>query len=339
MIVDLRSDTLTKPTAAMREAMANAPVGDDVFGEDPTVNALQEKCAAMFGMEASLFMISGTMGNQAAINVHTQPGHEIICSSLSHIYLYEGAGAARISGCSMRMMEGDRGRISAKDVSSNVNNRNDAHLPYTSMVSLEDTVNKGGGAICNLEEIKRIRKVCDEHHLKLHLDGARMFNALVETGHDYKEYAAPFHSINFCLSKGLGAPVGSILLGSKDFIRSAHRVRKVMGGGMRQAGILAAAGIHALDHHVARLKHDHARAKTIGIELKKYSWVKDVMGIETNIVILQLNNDLKPADLVKKLASLDILCFPFGEDKVRFVTHLDFGDEHLEELIERLKGV
>lgn len=337
MIADLRSDTLTKPTAAMREAMMSAAVGDDVFGEDPTMNALQEKCAAMFGKEAALFVTSGTLGNQIAIKVHTNPGDEIICSTLAHIYLYEGGGAARISGCSVRTVTGDRGRISHSDITVNINNRSDAHLPYTSLVSIEDTCNKGGGSYYSLEEIIRLRNVCDQHGLGFHLDGARMFNALVETQCDYKTYAAPFHSINFCLSKGLGAPVGSVLVGSAEFIKKAHRVRKVLGGGMRQVGFLAAAGIYALDHHIPRLREDHVRARSIALELQNLSWVKEVLPVDTNIIIFALADGLNAQHIVKKLGAEGVLCFPFGENKIRFVTHLDFTDDHLDKVSACLK--
>ncbi|MBL7942967.1 MAG: low-specificity L-threonine aldolase [Flavobacteriales bacterium] len=339
MIADLRSDTLTKPTAAMREAMASAEVGDDVFGEDPTVNLLESRCASLFGKEAALFVPSGTMGNQIAIAAHTQRGDEIICASISHIYLYEGGGAARHSGCSLRLIQKDDGLLDARDIADNVNSREDDHLPYTRLVSLEDTCNKGGGTCYTLEGIGGIRKLCDERGLHLHLDGARVFNALVHTGYDYKTYAQSFDSMNFCLSKGLGAPVGSMLVGSRAFIRTAHRVRKAFGGGMRQAGILAAAGIYALDHHVERLKDDHHRAQLLAEMVARLPWVVGVTQPQTNIVIFEVSAEKTARQRVDELKEQGILCFPFGPQKIRFVTHLDFHDEHLEVVSKGLKSI
>jgi threonine aldolase len=337
--IDLRSDTLTLPTPQMREAMFSAEVGDDVFNEDPSINAFQEYAASYFGMEAALYCSSGTQTNQIAINAQTRPGDEVICSSIAHVYLYEGGGIAKNSGCSVRLLEGDRGRITAAQVSDNVNSREHDYLPYTSLVCLEDTVNKGGGAIYDFNEIKAIRKVCDENGLNLHLDGARLFNALVETKIDAKEYASHFDTMSICLSKGLGAPVGSLVLGTKEFISRAHRLRKSYGGGMRQAGFLAAAGLYAMQHQVERLKEDHAHARAIGQALQPLSWVADVLPVDTNIVIFQVRDGLSANDVVAKLAKQEIHCFTFGPDKIRFVTHLDFTNDHLMALLDRLSRI
>lgn len=338
-MIDLRSDTVTRPTEAMKAAMQAAPVGDDVFAEDPSINALQEEVAAMFGKEAALFCPSGTMTNQIAINVHTRPGDDVICASVAHIYLYEGGGVARNSGCSVRLLEGDRGRLSADEIEANVNRRQDTHLPFTRLVSLEDTVNKGGGCYYDHAEILRIKEVCNRHDLGLHLDGARLFNALVETGMSPEEYAKPFDSISICLSKGLGAPVGSLVIGSRDFIHRAHRVRKVFGGGMRQAGSLAEAGRFALKHHVERLRDDHRRARTLGEALQKCHWVSNVMRVDTNIVIFSTNASGGAAAVVDALNKAGILCFAFGKEKVRFVTHLDFTEDHLEQTLNILPRI
>lgn len=268
-MIDFRSDTLTKPSPAMLEAMFNAKVGDDVFGEDPAVNELEEKAAGMFGMEAAIFCPSGTMTNQIAIKCHTQPGDEIICDKLSHIYQYEGGGIAFNSGCSVKLIDGDHGRITAEQIEASINNRNDAHKAYSKLVSLENTANRGGGACYNFEDIKSIKKICEANDLLLHLDGARLFNALVEKNESPKDYGKLFDSISICVSKGLGAPVGSILIGKKNLIAKARRIRKVFGGGMRQAGYLAAACVYALDNNIERLKEDHLHAKQLAIALQK----------------------------------------------------------------------
>ncbi len=328
--IDLRSDTVTKPTSAMLEAMMAAPVGDDVFGEDPTINLLQEKAAAMFGVEASLYCPTGTMTNQLAIRNHCTPGSEVICDQLSHIYLYEGGGVAVNAQSSVKLINGNQGRITANMVQDNINNPSDIHLPVTRLVSLENTVNKGGGAIYDFEEIKKIKEVCINNDLKLHLDGARLFNAIVEQDISPKEYGEIFDSISICLSKGLGCPVGSLLLGDKDFIEKARRFRKLMGGGWRQAGFIAAAGVYALDNNIDRLKEDHKRAKLIGEILKSKSFVKNVYPIETNIIIFELPESILAATFVEAMADKGVLCVPFGKHLVRFVTHLDFTDDDLQ---------
>lgn len=337
MKIDLRSDTITKPTPAMLQAIMSAKVGDDVFEDDPTVNALQEKVADLFGMEAALYCPSGTMTNQIGIRVNTQPQDEVICHKHSHVYLYEGGGMMWNSMCSPKLLEGDRGRITAEQVAEAIN-PDDIHFPNSKLVVLENTMNKGGGAIYDLEEIKKIRKVCDEHGLKLHLDGARLFNALAETGESPKEYGTLFDTISVCFSKGLGAPVGSVLLGSKETIKQARRVRKALGGGMRQAGYLAAACIYALDHNLERLKEDHTRARHIGQLMEQLAHVSQVYPVDTNIVIAELANRTSKVYL-SQLEEAGILAVSFGPNLVRFVTHLDFTDDHLMEFEQRLKKI
>jgi len=329
MVIDLRSDTVTRPTAGMKEAMFAAPVGDDVFGEDPTVNALEDKLAGLFGMEAGLFCPSGTMTNQIAIRLHTRIQTEVICHQYSHIYLYEGGGIMANSLASVKLLPGDLGKITSTQIAESIN-PDDVHAPETTLVSLENTMNKGGGSIYTLDEIKPIHALCKEKGLKLHLDGARLFNALVETGESPADWGAHFDTISICLSKGLGCPIGSVLLGTKSDIKRARKVRKVFGGGMRQAGILAAAGIYALDHQIDRLKEDHARARALGEILRKQSFVIETLPVSTNIVIARLEG-ITPEELLKKLAEKNIKAVKFGKELVRFVTHLDFGDAELEE--------
>lgn len=329
MFIDLRSDTVTKPSKGMKEAMFSAEVGDDVFGDDPTVLALETKATEMFGMEAALFCPSGTMTNQLAIRVHTHPGSEVICDKYSHIYLYEGGGVALNSFSSLKLIDGDRGRLNAQQVRDAINNPDDIHQPTTSLVSLENTMNKGGGCYYQLSDIEQIKAVCEEKNLPLHLDGARLFNALVETNESPKIYGKLFDSISICLSKGLGCPVGSLLLGKKDFIKKARRSRKVMGGGWRQAGFLAAAGIYALENNIERLQEDHNRAIQIGKVLERLPFVKNIYPIDTNIVIFELPTTILSSDFVKKMNEQNIGCVVFGKHLVRFVTHLDFTDDHL----------
>lgn len=333
-MIDLRSDTVTLPTPAMREAMMAAPVGDDVFGEDPTVNLLQERIAAYFGHEAALFCPSGTMTNQIAIRVHTQPGDEVICADVSHVYLYEGGGIARNSGASVRLVSGDNGRMSAADVTANIN-ADDSHLARTRLVSLEDTVNKGGGCCYDLAAIEEVSKATRGNGLGMHLDGARLFNALVAKGHDPIAYGQHFDSISVCFSKGLGAPVGSALIGSRDFIREAHRIRKTFGGGMRQAGFLAGAVVHALDHHVDRLAEDHRRAEAMAQLIAQDERVSKVMPVETNIVIFELS-EMTATQWVEWATKRGVLAVPFGPKKVRLVTHLNIDDQDVKTFAEAL---
>ena len=287
LTIDLRSDTLTQPTSGMKEAMFTAPVGDDVLGEDPTVNALETKIAGLFGMEAALFCPSGTMTNQIAIRLHTGPQKEVICHQYSHIYLYEGGGIMANSMASVKLLTGDLGKITAAQMAESIN-PDDVHAPETTLVSIENTMNKGGGSIYTLDEIKPIHVLCKEKGIKLHLDGARSFNALVETDESPVDWGAQFDTISICLSKGLGCPIGSVLLGTKIDIKRAKKVRKVFGGGMRQAGFLAAAGIYALDHQVERLKEDHLRARVLGQFLVQAPNVTEVLPVATNIVIARL---------------------------------------------------
>ncbi|WP_194774184.1 threonine aldolase family protein [Pararhodonellum marinum] len=337
MNIDLRSDTLTKPSKGMLEAMFQAKVGDDVFNEDPTVQLLEQKLADRFGMEAGLFCPSGTMTNQIAIRLHTQIQTEVICHKYSHIYLYEGGGIMSNSLASVKLLDGAYGKISQEDILEAIN-PDDVHAPETTLVSLENTMNKGGGSIYRLEEIRPIKAICKQHELKLHLDGARLFNALVETGENPKDWGAQFDTISICLSKGLGCPVGSVLLGSKSDIKRARKVRKAFGGGMRQAGFLAAAGIYALDHQVDRLKEDHVRAKKIGEMLAVHPLVSEVFPVATNIVIAKLKGT-SPAAMLQKLTEKGIKAVKFGSDQIRFVTHMDFNDQMLEEFGVRLRAI
>jgi threonine aldolase len=338
MIIDLRSDTITKPTAAMQEAMWAAEVGDDVFGTDPTVNQLQEKAARMFGMEDALFCPSGTMTNQLAIRVHTAPGSDVVCDKNAHIYLYEGGGIMLNAFSSVKLVDGDRGRITASQVEEAISPVNDIHSTVTRLVALENTMNKGGGSYYDFNEIKAIQQVCQANQIPLHLDGARLFNALVETGETTQQYGEVFDSISICLSKGLGCPIGSLLLGTKEVITKARRFRKVMGGGWRQAGFLAAAGIYALDHHVERLQEDHQRARAISKMFAQRPEVVAILPVDTNIVIVQLDRTISETAYVKQLAAAGILAVSFGKQLVRFVTHLDFTDNHLTEMEKVLKN-
>ena len=338
MHINLISDTVTKPTPAMLEAMMKAEVGDDVFEEDPTVNELQSKAAQMFGKQAALFCPSGTMTNQIAIKCHTQPLDEVICDHYSHIYQYETGGYAYNSGVAINLIEGSNGKVTANQVEAAVKPEFD-WLPLSRLVVLENTANKGGGSFYTLEEVAVISKMCKEKNLSLHLDGARLFNALVETGERTQDWGNQFDSISICLSKGLGAPVGSLLIGDNELIKKARRIRKVMGGGMRQAGFLAAAGIYALDHHVERLKEDNDRAKILGQTLADQHWVVNVRPVQTNIVIFDLSPALTAADFLEKIKMQGINAAPFGPNTVRFVTHLDFTEQMLEKTVNILEGL
>tara|TARA_R110001632_G_scaffold23425_5_gene66330 strand:- start:1377 stop:2423 length:1047 start_codon:yes stop_codon:yes gene_type:complete len=337
MKVDLISDTVTKPTKGMLEAMMNAQVGDDVFKSDPTVNLLQEKAAQLFGMEDALFFPSGTMANQAAIKLHTQPGDKLFCDKWAHVYNYEGGGAAFNSGVSCKLIDGERGMFTAEQLQVAAAGRSDIHVPYSRLVCIENTTNKGGGACWDFEELKKIKQVCVDNDLEYHLDGARLFNALIAKNETAKQYGDLFDTISICLSKGLGAPIGSILLGTKEHITKALRIRKLFGGAMRQAGFLAAAGIYALDNHIERLADDHSRAKKIESLLKTLPYIKKVEPVETNILIFYVNDDLDADDFIAKMADKNILLTPMGDGKIRIVTHLDFTDEMLDKLLNELK--
>ncbi|MDA8979770.1 low-specificity L-threonine aldolase [Chitinophagales bacterium] len=336
-MIDLRSDTVTKPTPAMLEAMMTAAVGDDVFHEDPTVQKLENYLAELFSQEAGLFCPSGTMCNQIAMKVHTQPMDEIICDKLSHVYYYETGGYAFNSGCSIRLIDGDRGRITAQQILDNIQADYD-WLPVSKLVVVENTCNKGGGAIYAIEELQKISAVCREKGLKLHLDGARMFNALVASQTNAEDYHNLFDSISICLSKGLGSPIGSVLLGDKAFIKRARKVRKAFGGGMRQVGLLAAAGLYALKNNVERLEEDHANAWFLAEELKKLPYVSSVIPPETNIVIFDVASSVHPVDLITYLEKYGIRVVQFGPKSIRMVTHLDVNREQLEEVVRCMEG-
>lgn len=336
MIIDYRSDTVTRPTEGMRAAMAAARLGDDVFGEDPSINELEAKTAAMFGMDAALYCPSGTMTNQIAIKVHTQPGEEVICDESSHVYQYEGGGIAFNSGASVRLLYGDRGRITARQVLEAIN-PDDVHKPISRLVSLENTCNRGGGACYDFSEIEKIKEVCRQHGLAFHLDGARLWNAMVAKGETALQYGRAFDSISVCLSKSLGCPVGSVLVGTKEFIRKARRIRKVFGGGMRQAGVLAAAGIYALDNHIQRLAEDHAHAQQLAAALEGKHFVKYILPVETNIVIFELNEGQSAPEWVAKMKEKNILGYAIAPNRVRLVVHLDISPGMIERTIEQFE--
>lgn len=334
-MINLISDTVTKPTPGMLQAMMQAEVGDDVFGEDPSVNTLEEYVADLFGHEAAVFCPSGTMTNQIALKVHTQPLDEVVCDHYSHIYQYESAGFAFNSGISVNLLQGENGKIKAGQVAQAIKPTHD-WLPRTRLVVLENTCNKGGGSYYTLDEIKPIAQVCRQHDLRLHLDGARLFNALVETEEDPREVGRTFDSVSLCLSKGLGAPVGSVLIGNRDFIREARRFRKVMGGGMRQAGYLAAAAQYALEHQVERLREDNERARRIGQLLETLPYVDSVRPVKTNILIFDVKAPYTAASFLQKLAEHGIKASPFGPQTVRFVTHLDVTETMIQQVMEVL---
>jgi len=332
-MIDYRSDTVTRPTPGMLEAMNQAVVGDDVFGEDPTVNRLEKMCAALFGKPAAMFCPSGTMTNQIAIKCHTQPGDEVICDFLSHIYQYEGGGIAFNSGVSVRLINGDKGRITADQVLEAINPI-DVHKAITSLVSLENTANRGGGSCYDINEIQRIRELCTQKSLQLHLDGARIFNALVAKSESPLRYGELFDSISICLSKGLGAPVGSVLIGDTPFIQQARRIRKVFGGGMRQAGYIAAAGIYALENHIARLANDHHHARLIAAAWEKKSFIGSIYPVETNIIIFEVSNTYTAPQLAVKLKENDILAIAISPRMIRMVVHLDIHELDVERTID-----
>lgn len=335
MIIDFRSDTVTKPTPGMLEAMMKAKVGDDVFGEDASINELEQMTASMFGMEAALFCPSGTMTNQIAIKCHTQPGDEVICDESSHIYQYEGGGIAFNSGASVKLLSGDRGRINSMQVKAAIN-ADDVHKANTSLVSLENTSNRGGGSCYDLKEIKKMQHLCKENKLAFHLDGARLWNALIAKNETAKQHGETFDSISVCLSKSLGCPVGSLLLGKTDFIKKARRIRKAFGGGMRQAGFIAAAGIYALENNIKRLEEDHIHAKQIAEAITKKEFVKMVLPVETNIIIFELKDTITAPDLVAKLKTENILGYAIAPNRVRLVLHLDITPEMVSKTINTI---
>ena len=337
-MINLISDTVTKPTPEMLRAMMNAEVGDDVFGADPTVNKLEKLASEMFGKQAAVYCPSGTMTNQIAIKTHTQPLDELICDIDSHVYQYETGGYGFNSGIGIKLLQGKHGKITPDQISSSVNPDYD-WLPHSRLVVIENSCNKGGGSMYTLEEIKSIAKTCKDLGLSLHLDGARLFNVLVETGDTTQEIGSQFDSISICLSKGLGAPVGSLLIGDAGFIKQARRYRKVMGGGMRQAGYLAAAGIYALENHVERLKIDNNRAKEIGKLLEDVSYVSGMKPVYTNILIFDVVDQVSVNDFLDKLRSKGIAATAFGPQSVRFTFHLDITEQDMDELKNILRNL
>jgi len=336
--IDFRSDTVTRPSPQMLKAMGRAKVGDDVFNEDPSVNKLQEIAAEMFGMEAALYCSSGTQTNQIAIKCHTRPGDEVICHTDAHIYQYEGGGIAFNAGCSVKLLNGDRGRINAEQVQNAINNNEDVHKAYTRLVCVENTSNRGGGSCYNFDELRKIKKVCSKNNLAFHIDGARLFNALVAKNETPRQYGKLFDSISICLSKSLGCPVGSLLLGSRSFIAQARRVRKVLGGGMRQAGFIAAAGIYALENNIGRLAQDHAHAKVIAAALEGNSYVQLVLPVETNIIIFETKGITAP-ELVAALKEKNILGYAIAPDRVRLVLHLDITKQMVNQTIKAIHSL
>ena len=335
-MIDLRSDTVTKPSKFMKKYMMDAALGDDVFQDDPTVKELENKTARMFGHEAGLFCSSGTMTNQIALMVYLRPGDEVICSSEAHIYNYEGGGIARNSGASARLINRNSGIVYLDEIIDNIN-PDDIHYPVTNLVALENTINRGGGICYPISEIEKISKFCESKNIPLHLDGARLFNALVKTGVKANYIGPLFDSISICFSKGLGAPVGSVLVGSKEFIHKARRVRKVIGGGMRQVGMLAAAGIYALENNIERLAVDHQHANLLAEGLRSCSWIDKVMEVETNIVIGYMKEGFQNSNFVEKLQKLGVSIVSFGKGRIRMVTHLDVSKQDIDKVISLLK--
>ena len=318
MKIDLRSDTVTKPTPGMLDAMMNAEVGDDVYKEDPSVNKLEKHIAELFGMDS---------------------GEQLIADKFAHVYNYEGGGVSFNSGVSCKLIDGHRGMITADQVEEQINPPDFYHSPLTSLVCLENTTNKGGGACYDFREILKIRKVCDDHGLGLHLDGARLWNALVVTDESPKDYGAAFDTISVCLSKGLGAPMGSVLVGKKEFMDKAMRVRKVLGGGMRQVGFAAAAGLYALEYHWQHMEEDHKRAQELSVALNQINDVAHVEPVETNILIFKLRADVDEAQFITKLKDADIHISALGKGKLRIVTHYDYTAEmhtHFLEFLSKL---
>ncbi len=339
--IDLRSDTVTQPTAAMKEAMLSAPLGDDVFGDDPSVRALEEKTAALLGKEAALFVPTGTMGNQICIRAHTQPGDEMICSDNAHIYIYEGGGFAALSGLSVACVKNDAGIMKPADVKAAIRAEGSlSHYPETSLICLENTANRGGGTYYSLDAIREIGTIAQERDLAYHLDGARMFNAVVASGISPHEMAAPFDSVSLCLSKALGCPVGSLIVGTRTFIDRCHRFRKMFGGGMRQAGILAAAGSYALDHHIDRLTDDHTRAKNLAEALSVLDGYRvNLESVKSNMVYVDVTQEGRSAhELVESLANEGVMITAVSDHTIRAVTHLQVDDEHITTAVDGFKN-
>ena len=344
MHVDLRSDTITIPSKAMLSAMLSAKVGDDVYGEDPTVRQLEKKLAVMFGMDLAMFFPSGTMANQTAIKLHTNPGDQVICDKYSHVYNYEGGAGSFTSGVSFKLINGERGMFDSNQLLGSINPKEFYHSPLSSLVVIENTTNKGGGACWDIAEIKNIKKTCKENNLGLHLDGARIWNALVKKEESPLEYGDIFDTVSVCLSKGLGCPIGSVLLGKKELMEKSIRIRKILGGAMRQSGYLAAAGIFALENNVKRLADDHLRAKEIGEKLINMSFVKKVQNIETNIIVFEIDKSVKKETIINAFNKLNILFdwHSMGTNKIRIVTHINYTKEkhmYLLDSLETLKNL
>jgi len=339
MIIDLRSDTVTKPSKGMLEAMMLAKVGDDVFKEDETVNELEIRLAKLFGKPQAMFFPSGTMANQTAIKLHTNPGDQVICDKYSHIFNYEGGGASFNSGVSCKLIDGNRGMFTARQVEEAISPPSFYHSPLTSLVEIENTTNKGGGACWDFNEILKIREVCDANNLGLHLDGARLWNALVVKNETPEQYGKVFDTISVCLSKGLGCPIGSVLLGDEELMQNAMRIRKILGGGMRQVGFLAAAGLYALDHNIDKLHEDHEKAKDIEGVLKRQWYVNSVEPVETNIVIFSLNDEMPEKNFIEMLAKNNVEIISLGAGKVRIVTHSDYDSDMHNHFLTILKSL
>ena len=339
MIIDLRSDTVTKPTKGMLDTMLTAEVGDDVYKEDPSINALEQRLADMFGMDEALFFPTGSMANQAALKLHTNPGEQVICDKYAHIYNYEGGGASFNSGISCKLVDGHRGMFTAGQAETSINPPDFYHSPLTSLIAVENTTNKGGGACWDFEELKKLRQVAANHGLGYHLDGARLWNALIVTDQSPKQYGELFDTISVCLSKGLGCPIGSVLIGNNDLMQGAIRVRKILGGGMRQVGFAAAAGLYALDNHFERLAEDHKKAKEIGEVLSKNTSIEKVEPIETNILIFELKSHVNETDFLNRLSEKGIQIIGMGSNKLRMVTHLNYSDAMHERLLQILVSI
>lgn len=334
MVVDLRSDTVTKPSTKMRQAIANAIVGDDIYGEDPTVNELEEYSARLFGKEAALFVTSGTQGNTIAILSQTEPGNEVLVEADAHIFWYEGAASAALGGIQLHPVPSQKGIMNPKDILARIRPRNNVHFPQSKLLCIENTHNRAGGTCWSLDEVKAVAEVAHKNGLKVHMDGARIFNASVATGTSVKDYAKDIDSVQFCLSKGLGAPVGSMLVGSKEFIEKARYWRKRLGGGMRQAGILAAAGLYALNNNITRLEEDHRLAKKLAYGLNKLGLNVNLDDVQTNMVLLSF----KDADtLLLNLKKHNILAGLSRPGVIRFVTHLDISEDDIDYTLDTIR--
>lgn len=339
MIIDLRSDTVTKPSPGMLDAMMHANVGDDVYKEDETINALESKVADMFGKSHAMFFPTGTMANQTALKLHTNPGDQVICDKYAHIYNYEGGGASFNSGISCNLLDGSRGMFTAQQVIEAINPPEFYHSPLTTLVEIENTTNKGGGACWDFQEVLKVKQVCKDHNLGFHLDGARLWNALVEKNETTQQYGDAFDTISVCLSKGLGCPIGSVLVGDEQIMKKALRIRKILGGGMRQGGFLAAAGLYALDNNIERLSEDHKKARELGDALLKSSFVKKVEPVETNIVIFELNEKYSENQFIELFSAKNIKLIGMGSNKLRLVTHLDYFDNQHDRVLEIINNL